>query len=659
MKPVKKTSEKLHSKNNENYEINDGNETTIVPGRPRRCTREEFDTIWLNSKSLFVLAQNSIKQFLSYTDETDVGFAFFSREGCLLKLVGDDRFLKWAEIKGIEERGLWLESEIGPNPVATGLKTGQPESASGNSRSSGFLSGTAVHFCPVIGKKEMTREMLYGGIAIIGDQRYDSLIWRAPACNVSREISLMLFWFSTVHMITDGLSGYGFISIDQSEGQNRILYANKDIHDVLNIPHTDLFYKKLEDFIEVCPENDAFWELVAASHEVRGAALKIIVMGKPYQVICDVSRFDEERFHVKGTYIQLNTRQRINSLVSRKAGNTARFTFAHIVGRNREFMDVVNHARAAALSDSNILLLGGSGVGKDVIAQAIHNESRRRHGPFVAINCAALPQDLIGSELFGYEGGSFTGSRKGGNIGKFELADKGTIFLDEIGDMQLDLQASLLRVIEQKNFMRIGGSMPIDVDVRIIAATNADLRDKMSRRKFREDLFYRLGIIRLTIPPLSERREDILLLADHFIRIICNRLKKPMAALSRETADFFLNYAWPGNLRELQNLLEGIIQIYDSPVIEYDHVKHYVQDGFLMDNTGCEPTAGSLPGPDSTGNEAWEESGVMTDIRAQVPDSRSLILKSLQENKYNKTETAKALGISRRTLYRRMKEYGL
>ena len=314
-------------------------------------------------------------------------------------------------------------------------------------------------------------------------------------------------------------------------------------------------------------------------------------------------------------------------------------TFQDIVGTNPKFQQVINIAKAAASSSSNVLLLGESGTGKDIIAQAMHNASPRRNNPFLAINCAALPRELIASELFGYEEGAFTGAKKGGNIGKFELADQGTIFLDEIGDMPLDLQASLLRVLEEKSVLRLGGNKLIPVNVRVIAATNKDLDLEISRNRLRRDLYYRLGVIRITIPPLRERPEDIRLLAHYITESICKRINKPPMKLAPEVIDAFLRFDWPGNVREMQNVLEGAIQLADSPLITYDLVKDY----FNQPGTQVAETLIKAENEDLT----------ISAVEKQMIESY------LEKYKYNKTEAAKALGMSRRTLYRRLKEYNL
>ncbi len=293
-------------------------------------------------------------------------------------------------------------------------------------------------------------------------------------------------------------------------------------------------------------------------------------------------------------------------------------------------------AKTTSQSDSSILLLGESGTGKDVIAQAMHNESPRKNNPFLAINCAALPRELIASELFGYEDGAFTGAKKGGNVGKFELANQGTLFLDEIGDVPLDLQVALLRVLEEKSVIRMGGNKLVPVNVRIIAATNRNLEEEIARNRFRRDLYYRLGVIRLIIPPLRERPDDIPLLVQHFLGLICKRFGKPLKKISLRAIENLMSYRWPGNIRELQNVLESAIQLTPDDEIDYEFVKHYLDF--------------EAPVP------------IIADSHSQeISSSEELrILKeALLRNRYNKSATAKELGVSRQCIYRRLQKYNL
>lgn len=338
--------------------------------------------------------------------------------------------------------------------------------------------------------------------------------------------------------------------------------------------------------------------------------------------------------HTNVMVLILNSIGRIQRLASKQPVNSARFTFSSVIGDSESFQDAVRRAKNAAYSESSILLLGESGVGKDVLAQAIHNGSRRRKGPYVAVNCASFSKELISSELFGYEEGAFTGARRGGSIGKFELADNGTLFLDEIGDMPLDVQAVFLRALEERCFRKVGGAKIIRVNVRIIAATNKDLREKMSSGLFREDLFYRLGVVRIAIPPLRQRGEDVLLFAERYIKDICARQDRPLSRLTPEARSFFLSYQWPGNVRELRNLLEGIISTCGSTEIDLDTVIQYLE---------------------------YEGSAVAAapSVLYRMPSERERMAEALAAFHGNRQKAAQAMEMSRSTFYRRMKEYGL
>jgi transcriptional regulator with PAS, ATPase and Fis domain len=296
-----------------------------------------------------------------------------------------------------------------------------------------------------------------------------------------------------------------------------------------------------------------------------------------------------------------------------------------------------------ATTGSNIMILGESGTGKDVFAQAIHNASNRKNKPFIALNCGAMPRDLIESELFGYESGAFTGARKGGNIGKFELAHEGTIFLDEIGEMPLDLQSKLLRVVEQKQIMRIGGTRMIDVDVKIIAATNANVWEMIEHKKFRADLFYRLSTMRLNLPPLRERKSDIVPLAEFFIRKITAKIEKPnVMRLTPSAKTLLTELAWYGNVRELQNLMECIVQLYPGDMIQSEYIMENVT-GYYTNVPLAEEN-----------EEPPELSFTATSKRRDL--TRDEIVKALDACGKNRSEAAKYLRIARRTLYRKMEE---
>ena len=322
-------------------------------------------------------------------------------------------------------------------------------------------------------------------------------------------------------------------------------------------------------------------------------------------------------------------------LASNTFGNYARFTFADLIGQDRGFLDGIKVGIKVAKTSSNVLLLGESGVGKDLFAQAIHNASSRQGQPYLAINCAAIPRDLLGSELFGYVEGAFTGAKKGGSPGKFELADRGTIFLDEIGEMPLDMQVSLLRVLEEKAVTRIGDKRAIPMDVRIIAATNKDLTAEVERGNFREDLYYRINVVNIELPSLRDRRGDIPLLIDHFVGNLADRIGKTIKNITTDVYCICAEYDWPGNIRELQNVIERGVNLAEGDVFNAD----------LLPKRLLEL---SVIGPQNLKTR---------DLRLRRRTiEQSAILNCIEYCKGNLTLAAKQLGISRSTLYRKLCE---
>ena len=316
--------------------------------------------------------------------------------------------------------------------------------------------------------------------------------------------------------------------------------------------------------------------------------------------------------------------------------NAHRITFEDIIGDSPVMRELKAWASQAADSPSTVLINGETGTGKELLAQAIHNASPRRDRPFIALNCAALPESLIESELFGYEDGTFTGAKKGGQIGKFEVANGGTIFLDEVGDMPLNVQVKLLRVIQEKKLSRIGAAQERPVDIRIIAATHKDLEAEVQRGTFREDLYYRLNVLEMRIPPLRDRLDDLPLLAEHLVRKISQRVGRT----GIRTDDGFLqqtrSYSWPGNIRELENAIErAIVRAGD--------------DGLL-----------SVPIPSRLSPEpSGTEPRPATEIRSLNEVERELIAEALAFYQGNIQRASTKLGICRNTLYRKMRDYNL
>jgi len=331
----------------------------------------------------------------------------------------------------------------------------------------------------------------------------------------------------------------------------------------------------------------------------------------------------------------------VHNMIARFTGAKAKFSFHDIIGKDPLFMEAVHLSRLASGSSANVLLEGESGTGKEIFAHAIHKESARSNGPFIIVNCASLPLSLIESELFGYESGSFTGARREGFAGKFEQANGGTLFLDEIGEMPLDMQAKLLRVIQDKTFTRIGGSKEITVDLRIIAATNKNLQEQVWKGNFREDLYYRLNVLRIRVPSLRERPADIPLLVRHFLRKYALRDGKPIPTVEPEALQLLCSHQWPGNVRELENLVERLIVLNRKPHIGVKDLKPYLGSPQREDTIGSKETV-------STSNGR---------LRRLEAIEREEIRKALAICNGNVSHASKMLGISRNTLYRKMKQF--
>lgn len=313
--------------------------------------------------------------------------------------------------------------------------------------------------------------------------------------------------------------------------------------------------------------------------------------------------------------------------------HASRFAFDDIIGESQIMKKAKSLAKRASQTTSTILILGESGTGKEVFSHAIHKSSSRSSGPYIKVNCAALPEDLLESELFGYDEGAFTGARKGGKPGKFELADKGTIFLDEIGDMSFGMQAKLLRVLQEREVERLGGTEPIKVDVRIIAATNRDLHKMVMEHTFRLDLYYRLNVLTIELPPLRDRKEDIGSISLGLIEKINKRLGTEIRGLAPESLTYLCTYDWPGNIRELENILERAIVICDDSWIFPKHL--------------------SLPGS----NDSYSYSPEQSLERALQEAEREIIQKALLRAQGNKMQAARMLGIHRSVLYKKLTKY--
>ncbi len=394
-------------------------------------------------------------------------------------------------------------------------------------------------------------------------------------------------------------------------------------------------------FYELLP----FSSLVEQLKSDRDVFLKEVTLKRQERqsrYLVTVNKITNNHGIIVGKFMVLEEMKDVKRLVQRFVGANARYRFSDIQGNSSAIKNVLNHGIVAARSTSTVLVVGESGTGKEMFVQAIHNESIRREGPFLAINCAAIPSDLIESELFGHEEGAFTGASKKGRPGKFELAEEGTLFLDEIDKMPIEMQAKLLRVLEDKRVIRLGGNQYITVDVRIIAAANTPLTDLIRKGLFREDLFYRLNVLQLNIPPLRERKEDIPLLVDFLIQSKSQRIGKDVGGIEADALAYLCSLDWPGNVRQLENAIERAIHVTRHDRLCLADFSNWGDDS---------PPIQTISGKISGKNQKAPEENPLS--RAE----RDVILKAIQDAGGNLSQVGRNLGISRSTLYQKIKKY--
>lgn len=425
--------------------------------------------------------------------------------------------------------------------------------------------------------------------------------------------------------------------------QGQILFANDHACRSINIRRRELLKIPIKKLI---PYWNNIYQMVASGEKFINE--EIVITGNEtktkYNVNISPIR-DQEQTNLIGMVIAMRELENVYHLVNKYTGMQARFTFSDIIAKSRVMRKLVDYAGTIANSPSTVLIEGESGTGKEVFAQSIHNASSRHENGFVAINCAAIPENLIESELFGYDDGAFTGAKKGGHPGKFELADGGTLFLDEIGDMKLEMQVKLLRAIQEGAITRIGGNKTIPVDVRLIAATNKNLKEEVDKGNFRLDLYYRLSVIPIKIPALKERKEDLPSLIRFFLNKKSLKLQKQVPQLRYSTLQELLDYNWPGNIRELENVIEQIVNL--DGVASFEELKkEFAQEP-------QQPVLTKVPLKHD--NDLHDEEIPLVTFQEM---EKKLIQKAIDVHSGNMTKVAKSLGISRNTLYLKLKKYG-
>ena len=598
-----------------------------------RLSEQEIKNRREQNRALIKVAKPFLAKLYQLVKGSGFVVILLDKEACILELLGDQDILERHNHFRVGE--FWDEETKGTN--AMGLvkiekKHLQVFATEHFSRLNHWITCSAAPIYGVNGE-------LIGILDVSGDYRnaHAHTLGMVVAAVQAIENQLRLETahaeivksYNNVNAIIQSISD-GLISFDE---KGQILNMNPVALKILNINKDNYRGMLLKDILknekileyllnEGRPINDHEFLLVNGQQQAH-----FLLSAQPI--------FDHQQKICGGVAI-IREIKNVFKLVTKIVGARAQFTFDDIIGQSVSLKKAIQVAKEVAGSMSTVFLQGESGTGKEMFAQAIHNASPEAKGPFVAINCAAIPRNLIESELFGYEEGAFTGAKRGGRPGKFELANGGTIFLDEIGDMPLETQASLLRVLQEKQVVRIGGYTPIPVKIRVIAATNRDLKEEVRKGNFREDLYYRLDVISITIPPLRKRQGDIVLLVDYFIEKFALMFGLPVSKLDPRAAKALENYHWPGNVRELSNAIERAVILAKGKTITLEHLPESLQNPILFDKNLQKKPMDTL--------EKLE---------------KEMIIETLEAVNGNISKCAAALGIARNTLYRKLQKYGI
>mgnify|MGYP001378244736 CR=1 FL=1 len=599
---------------------------------PLVLEEHELANLLRRNASFIEISRPFMEHLYGFVKGSNFVVALSDADGFLIELVGDSEVLDSIKRGNFVLGSLWSEDSAGSNGVGTVLKLGRALQVVGcehyciNSHR-WTCSGAPIHDSEgkLLGVIDMTGPYELANCHTLG-------MVVASAHAIENEIRLKKAL--TECLIADSFQRTVISSIPEViiaiDNAGFITLLNNNARKTFG-PDPDRFIgKHIREFWN--KRNASLMNLIDSNDSLTDVEVRIAFRNS--QADFTLSCYPIYSMNkVTGKIIILNEIKRARTLATRMMGAKAKLHFENIIGVNTRFRETVRQAEIASQSNSNVLLLGESGTGKDIFAQAIHNSSARRDGPYVAINCATIPRDLIASELFGYMEGAFTGSRKGGNQGKFELADGGTIFLDEFAETPLELQAALLRVMEDKSILRIGGTKYRTIDARIIAATNKDLKEEVRKGRFREDLYYRSNVFAIHMVPLRERKDDIPLLVHSFVANLSKSMNKTIGSVDKEVLEKLVLYHWPGNVRELQNVLERMINIASSGTLSIDILP---------------PEVLEERSPDYRDN----------DVEPVDKIEQQLIARLMASN-LSKKDIARKLNISRSTLYRKLERYGI
>jgi len=558
------------------------------------------------------------------------------KDGYFLKIISDMEILEESKKLGSVIGANRSELISGTNGIGVALSTGKPIQILGPEHYNIYhhnwtcsaapindSSGNIIGVINMSGNYRLLHKHTLGMVVAISNAIESALVTEKKVYELS---ATNRFLKTIIESINDGL-----VILDK---EGKITHLNSIAGGILGKEPPDAIGEPINKLIKT---NFSLFDILNNRKGYLEKEITITPFGskESFQYLLTEKLVEDYEGKSQGIMALFKEMRKVHRLVGDIIGAKARFNFSDIIGSNEKLKRAVNLAKTASVSSCKILLQGENGTGKEIFAQAIHNNSNRRDKPFIAINCAAIPRDLVESELFGYEGGAFTGAKKEGRPGKFELAEGGTLFLDEIESMPLESQPKLLRVVELNQLMRIGGNKIITTDVRIISSTNQDLLLAAKKGNFREDLLYRINTVTVDIPPLRERKDDIPILVKYICDKIGRRINKNNIEIDKKVLEVLCEYNWPGNIRELENALESAIILSKNNKITIEVIPENIKP-FKSNDLDIKED---------------REANSLIDIEKEV------IFKVLKEVKGNITKASRVLGIDRSTLYRKIKKY--
>jgi len=605
---------------------------------------EERGKRFEKSRILHEVAHPFLLNLFKSLKKMEVAIALMDGEGFILDVLGEGVIKELMDEIGLVPGQFWTEETMGTTAPSLTLSIGEPVQMVAEEHWCEIAKAATCVAAPILGPEEETAGILdiSSRYEVAGDHihTYGMVLAAAKAIETQLKLRLALdelyvsheYLNAAVQSISDGLiildGGLNVIQLNNLACR----LTGLDIGKRLDGSITDAGV--LERIHALTNSHSGLCGLEAVCNNSNNTDQRILLDAEP---ILDVKE------HCRGVVLILRELKRVRKLAQRIYGAHAVYTFEDLIGEDPEFRMCIETLELASQSESPVVITGESGTGKEMFAQAVHNHSHRRDGPFIPLNCAAIPRDLLESELFGYDEGAFTGAKRGGNPGKFELADGGTIFLDEIDSMPLDMQAKLLRVIEEKRVLRLGGKAFIPVDVRVIAASCRDLQDRIRQGGFRDDLFYRINVVGVNIPPLRERRDDIPILAKHFMEKSAKSPSEVERFLKPDILDTLRAYEWPGNVRELSNWVERLLTIGNRS------------------ESSREIKASNGPKKDKTKKDKSPKASDSENANSiRLDEAEALLIEeAIARNNGMISRAASDLGISRTTLYRKMAKYGI